>query len=191
MRILPLLFVLLLVWAPAAGQPVAHGKGLVVSQEGQASQVGVQILREGGNAMDAAVATAFALAVTHPMAGNLGGGGFLLFRRADGKSEFIDFREKAPSTSHPGMFLKDGSYDEALHHFSYRAIGVPGTVRGLHMAWKRQGRLPWKRLVAPAVRLAREGFAVSATLSASLKEFRPELRKNPAPPTHFRPPGHP
>jgi len=179
-NLLQTLVALLLTWVSVVGQPAEVAKGLVVSQEGLASQVGAQVLREGGNAMDAAVATAFALAVTHPMAGNLGGGGFLLFRRADGKSEFIDFREMAPSSAHPRMFLKDGSYDEALHHFSYRAIGVPGTVAGLHVAWKRQGRLPWKRLVAPAARLAREGFPVSATLSASLKEFLPEFRKNPA-----------
>lgn len=155
-------------------------KGMVVSQERQASEVGAQVLREGGTAMDAAVATAFALAVTHPIAGNLGGGGFLLQVAPGGKADFYDFREQAPRKATPQMWLVNGQYDRARHHDSWLSVGVPGTVAGLHLAWKAHGKLPWARLVAPAVKLAREGFVVSPTLAASLQEFLPEFRKQPA-----------
>lgn len=154
------------------------GGGMVVSQERIASRAGAQVLAEGGTAVDAAVATAFALAVTHPIAGNIGGGGFLLHRSAEGKAEVFDFRETAPAGAHPAMFLKAGRYDEALHHDSLASVGVPGTVAGLHEAWKRRGRMPWPRLLEPAIRLAREGFPVSPTLAASLESFLPEFRKH-------------
>lgn len=151
-------------------------RGMVVSQERNASEVGAAVLREGGTAVDAAVATAFALAVTHPIAGNIGGGGFLLVRKADGTAEVLDFREVAPAAAHPEMWLRNGTYDPTLHHDSLHAVGVPGTVAGLHLAWKRHGRLPWKRLLKPAILLAEEGFAVSPTLAASLAEFLPQFR---------------
>ena len=109
---------------------------MVVSQEAIASKIGVDVLRAGGNAIDAAVATAFALAVVHPTAGNIGGGGFIVFRPAAGEPAAYDFREMAPAAATPTMFLTDGKYDPAKHHDSYLSVGVPGTVAGLHLAWK-------------------------------------------------------
>jgi gamma-glutamyltranspeptidase/glutathione hydrolase len=153
---------------------------MVVSQHFIASQVGAEVLWDGGNAVDAAVATAFALAVTHPTAGNLGGGGFLLYRPATGEPVAYDFREMAPAGSSPTMWLKDGKYDPVRHHESHLAVGVPGTVAGLHMAWKEQGKLPWRRLVEPAVELAREGFVVTDVLARSLREVLPDMKKYPA-----------
>ena len=158
-----------------AGGPWVSGGGMVVAQERLAAEVGAQVLREGGTAVDAAVATAFALAVTHPLAGNLGGGGFLLHRPAKGQPDFLDFREQAPAAAHPRMFLKDGVYDAKLHHDSLLAVGVPGSVAGLHEAWKRHGRLPWARLLQPAVALARKGFPVTPTLAASLARVLPKM----------------
>ncbi len=153
-------------------------RGVVVSQERLASEAGAQVLREGGTAVDAAVATAFALAVVHPAAGNLGGGGFLLSRPTTGQPSFIDFRETAPAAAHPRMWLKDGIYDEQQHHETLASVGVPGTVAGLHKAWTREGRLPWRRLLRPAIRLAREGFVLSENQAASLAKQLPEFRKH-------------
>jgi gamma-glutamyltranspeptidase/glutathione hydrolase len=169
---------LLLVGALSAGAPPLVVGGVVVSQERLASEVGAQALREGGSAVDAAVATAFALAVVHPAAGNLGGGGFLLSRPAVGPPSFMDFREAAPAVADSRMWLKRGVYDEERHHRSLASVGVPGTVAGLHEAWKREGRLPWARLLRPAIRLAREGFVVSENQAASLAEQLPEFRKH-------------
>lgn len=154
-------------------------KGMVVSQERLASEAGAQVLREGGTAVDAAVATAFALAVTHPIAGNIGGGGFLLQVGLDGRADVYDFREQAPRKATPQMFLVDGAYSSERHHDSWLAVGVPGTVAGLHQAWKAHGKLPWARLVAPAVKLAREGVEVTPTLAASLEKFLSDFRKQP------------
>src|SRR2546426_3260021 len=164
----------------AGSQPVRARNGMVSSQNFIASQVGVEVLWDGGNAVDAAVATAFALAVTHPSAGNIGGGGFLIYRPPTGPPVAYDFRETAPAGSSPTMFLKDGSYDEDRHHNSHLSVGVPGTVAGLHMAWKAHGKLPWRRLVAPAVTLARDGIMVTAGLAGSLKEVLPEMKKHRA-----------
>ena len=166
--------------ASATSVPARARNGMVASQNFVASQVGVEVLWEGGNAVDAAVATAFALAVTHPTAGNIGGGGFLLYRPPSGKPVAYDFRETAPAASSPTMFLKDGRYDEDLHHNSHLSVGVPGTVAGLHMAWKAHGKLPWRRLLAPAVSLARDGIMVTDGLARSLKEVLPEMKKYPA-----------
>lgn len=164
----------------AATQPVRARRGMVVSQNQVASRVGARVLEEGGNAVDAAVATAFALAVIHPTAGNIGGGGFLLFRPAQGDPVAFDFREAAPKAATPDMFLRDGLYDRVVHHDGYLSIGVPGTVAGLHLAWKQRGRLPWKRLVGPAIALARDGFVVTPGLSSSLKSVLPQMNKYPA-----------
>ena len=154
---------------------------MVVSQSALASEVGVRALHDGGSAVDAAVATAFALAVTHPSAGNIGGGGFLLLRTADGQAQAYDFREKAPAAATPTMFLdEDGDYDADRHHNRHLSVGVPGTVAGLHLAWKDQGKLPWRRLVEPAIALARDGFVLSDGLARSLKENLPQFRKYPA-----------
>src|SRR6185369_7187846 len=124
--------------------------------------------------------TAFVLAVTHPTAGNIGGGGFIVYRPAVGAAVTYDFREKAPAKASPTMWMKDGQYSNDLHHNSHLAVGVPGTVAGLHLAWKEQGRLPWKRLVDPAITLARDGFPVSEALSRSLKNVQRTMQKYPA-----------
>jgi gamma-glutamyltranspeptidase/glutathione hydrolase len=153
---------------------------MVVSQNAIASQVGMEVLMAGGNSVDAAVATAFALAVVHPTAGNLGGGGFLLVRMAAGGAAVYDFREQAPAAAAPTMFLRDGKYSYELHHDSAVAVGVPGTVAGLHHAWTDMGRMPWRELLAPAVSLAREGFMVTDGLARSLREVLPQMKRYPA-----------
>jgi gamma-glutamyltranspeptidase/glutathione hydrolase len=164
----------------AGSAPIRAKRGMVVSQSDIASQIGFEVIRGGGNAVDAAVATAFAMAVTHPTAGNIGGGGFLVFRSAKGEATTFDFREAAPAGSHPEMWLVDGKYDSQLHHNSHRAVGVPGTVAGLHLAWKTLGSKPWKELVDPAVRLARDGFELSDGLARSLERTLSSFKRYPA-----------
>jgi len=115
----------------------------------------------------------------HPTAGNIGGGGLLLFRPVAGSPVAWDFREMAPAKATPTMFLKDGKYDATLHHNSHLSVGVPGTVAGLHAAWKEHGKLPWKRLVEPAVGLARDGFPVSHALSRSLRSVSKSMQPYP------------
>ncbi|MEO8358895.1 MAG: gamma-glutamyltransferase [Vicinamibacteria bacterium] len=165
-----------------AAQPVRAKNGMVASQSFIASQVGADVLWDGGNAIDATIATAFALAVVHPTAGNLGGGGFMVIRLANGTTTTFDFRETAPAAAKPEMFLKDGKYDATLHHNSHVAVGVPGTVAGLYMAWQNLGsqRVPWRRLVDPAITLAREGFIITDGLARSLKSALPRFQKYPA-----------
>lgn len=177
--------------AGAGSVPFRAAHGMVVSQSDIASEVGWRVLRDGGNAIDAAVATAFALAVTHPTAGNIGGGGFLVYRAASGHATTFDFRETAPAGSHPEMWLVDGQYDFDLHHNSHRAVGVPGTVAGLHLAWRTHGSRPWRDLVLPAVALARDGFEVSHGLARSLERMIPEFRKYPASLAQFTRNGEP
>ena len=164
----------------AASVPVRAKNAMVASQNAIASQVGMEVLLGGGNAVDAAVATAFALAVVHPEAGNIGGGGFLLLRQKTGASAVYDFREQAPAAAAPTMFLVNGRYDRERHHQSPVAVGVPGTVAGLHVAWNDAGRLPWKQLLVPAIALAREGFMVSDGLARSLRAELPRMRRYPA-----------
>jgi gamma-glutamyltranspeptidase / glutathione hydrolase len=164
----------------AGSAPVRAKQGLVITQSDIASQIGFQVIRDGGNAVDAAVATALAMTVTHPTAGNIGGGGFLVFRSATGEATTFDFREAAPAGSHPEMWLVNGKYDAQLHHNSHRAVGVPGTVAGLHLAWKTLGSKPWKDLVLPAVKLARDGFELSDGLARSLARTLPSFKKYPA-----------
>src|SRR3954447_19195231 len=166
--------------AGASSVPIRAQKGMVASQNAIASRIGADAIAAGGTAVDAAVATAFALAVTHPSAGNIGGGGFIVYRPASGAAVTYDFREKAPAKASPTMWMKDGAYDNELHHSSHLAVGVPGTVAGLHLAWKEQGKLPWKRLVDPAIALARDGFAVSEGLARSLKNVQRSMQKYPA-----------
>lgn len=142
--------------------------GMVASSSGLASAVGVDILKKGGNAVDASVATAFALAVTHPSAGNIGGGGFLVFMDSTGFATTIDFREKAPLKATANMFLtEDGALpngtnlygeDSSINHVGLKSVGVPGTVAGLFLAHQKYGKLPWKELVQPAIDLAGHGF---------------------------------
>ena len=136
--------------------------GMVVSSNILASQVGIDILKKGGNAIDASVATAFALAVTHPKAGNIGGGGFLVFMNAAGEATTIDFREKAPIVAFANMFLDSTSkLFKGINHNSLKTVGVPGTVAGLYMAHQKYGKLPWKELVQPSIDLAKNGFVMS------------------------------
>ena len=175
----------------ANAQPVKARHGMVVSAEPQATAVGRDVLRAGGSAIDAAVATAFALAVTHPRAGNLGGGGFIVYRPALGTPVAYDFRETAPARASSEMFLVDGAYDVERHHDSHLAVGVPGTVAGLHLAWSEHGRLPWRRLVEPAIDLARDGFIVSHSLADSLAAALPQMARHRASMSQFSNDGEP
>ena len=147
--------------------------GMVVSDHKLASEVGTEILKKGGNAIDASVATAFALAVTHPQAGNIGGGGFLVFMSSTGKSTTIDFREKAPLKATPDMFLdENGQLINGSNHNGLKSVGVPGTVAGLYLAHQKYGKLPWKELVQPSIDLAQNGFELSYTLANHAKRYR-------------------
>jgi len=163
-----------------SSEPLRATHGMVVSQEATASSIGVDVLRAGGTAIDAAVATAFALAVVHPAAGNIGGGGFIVYRPSSGEPAAYDFREMAPAAATPTMFLTNGKYDSAKHHESHLSVGVPGTVAGLHLAWKEHGKLPWERLVQPAIVLARDGFPLTESLAASLARVLPSMTRYPA-----------
>ncbi|HEY6551745.1 MAG TPA: gamma-glutamyltransferase, partial [Vicinamibacteria bacterium] len=192
----PLCTLALVAFAPAlavsdTSHPLRSPAGMVVSQSALASRVGSEVLQAGGSAVDAAVATAFALAVTHPAAGNVGGGGFLLYRPAQGEPAAYDFREKAPAAATATMFLRDGAYDGKLHHESHLSVGVPGTVAGLHLAWKENGKLPWRRLVEPAIALARDGFTVTDGLARSLEGVLPALLGHPASRAQFSRDGAP
>ncbi len=154
-----------------AAEPVSFANAAVVSVDPIASNTGIQILKKGGNAVDAAVATGLALAVTWPGAGNLGGGGFMVIYLAGrGEAAAIDYREKAPEKSTPRMFLNEaGNVDPKKAGTGYLVIGVPGTVRGFWEASKRYGKLDWKTLVEPALKLARDGFVVDEVLARSLQ----------------------
>ncbi|TVR58127.1 MAG: gamma-glutamyltransferase [Candidatus Competibacteraceae bacterium] len=162
--------------------PVLAGKGLVVSQDALASQVGLMVLRQGGHAVDAAVAVGFALAVTLPQAGNLGGGGFLLVHdAAKEQSEAIDFRETAPAAVDRDFYLNErGDVDATRIRFHHQAAGVPGTVAGLALAHQRHGRLPWRQLIEPAIRLAETGIPVDVELAQSLRRARARMAPWPA-----------
>ncbi len=164
---------------------------MVVAAEAQAVNAGLQVLKDGGNAVDAAVATAFVLAVTYPAAGNIGGGGFLVFRPNSGDPVTYDFREVAPGASRPDMFLVNGKYDPDLHHHSHVAVGVPGTVAGLHLAWSDGGRLSWARLVRPAIELAQDGFAIPRHLADSLASVLGQMSRYAAARTQFSKDGKP
>ena len=153
----------------AAGEPVRARRAMVVSAEDHATMAGLRILRKGGNAVDAAITVGFVLAVTHPVAGNIGGGGFMLIRFADGRSTFIDFRERAPAAATRDMFVGDDGKPTNDSVVGYRAVAVPGTVRGFDLARKKYGTRPWAKLVTPAARLARKGFPVSQGLADSLR----------------------
>jgi gamma-glutamyltranspeptidase / glutathione hydrolase len=156
------------IWAQV-GWNKAYENGLVVSAEGVASEVGRHILQQGGNAVDAAIAVQFALAVTLPRAGNLGGGGFMVVHMADGTVASLDFRERAPGLAHRDMYLDSGgNYLSDLSKTGALAVGVPGTVDGMVKAHARFGSLPWADLVAPAIALAREGYALSYSQASSL-----------------------
>ncbi len=146
----------------ASAGPVRAPHAMVVSIHELASQAGLEVLKAGGNAVDAAVATGFALAVVHPQAGNLGGGGFMLLRLADGTSHFLDYREKAPAVARKGMYLDSkGNVIENASLVGYKAAAVPGSVAGMAYAQKKWGKLPLARVMAPAIHLAKDGFALT------------------------------
>ncbi len=166
----------------AGDKGVASTTGLVVSVQAIASDAGASILHQGGNAVDAAVATAFALAVTHASAGNIGGGGFMIVRKPSGQTTVIDFRERAPLKATRDMYLDaGGKINRSLTAAGYLAPGVPGTVRGMELAHKKFGRLPWKDVLMPAVKLAEEGFPLSEALARSLnRELEGRMKPFPA-----------
>jgi gamma-glutamyltranspeptidase/glutathione hydrolase len=182
---LVLIWALLIVNVPAAPrEPVRARHGMVSSTNEVASRVGVDIMKRGGNAVDAAIAVAFALAVTHPAAGNLGGGGFMMIRLKNGTTTTIDYREMAPAAAHRDVYLdKNGNLieGEGGSLVGYRAAGVPGTVRGMELALKKygSGKLSWAQLIEPARRLAGAGFSVTYSLALSLENSHEYLSKYP------------
>src|SRR5882724_851503 len=166
---------------PWPQQAVRGAHGMVATDETLGSQVGVDILKRGGNAVDAAVAVAFALAVVEPAAGNIGGGGFMLIRLADGKTTFFDYREVAPGKATRDMYIgKDGKLDEEASVIGYKSVAVPGTVAGLELVLKNYGTMKLADVMAPAIRLAEVGFGVSAKLAHELEHQRLGLEKFPA-----------
>jgi gamma-glutamyltranspeptidase/glutathione hydrolase len=183
----------------AAGVPLRSGEdlgvpskdGLVVCVSSPSCDAGVAVLAAGGNAVDAAVATAFALAVTHPSAGNIGGGGFMIVRTPSGEVATFDYREKAPLKSTRTMYVgADGKVDRGLTAAGYLAPGVPGTVRGLELAHKRFGKLPWNQVVMPAVGLAEGGFPLSDALARALnREVQGSMARFPASVSAYGKPG--
>ena len=154
----------------ATREPVRAPRAMVVSADALATEAGIAVLKDGGNAIDAAVAVGFALAVTHPRAGNIGGGGFMLIRFADGRSTFIDFRERAPSAASRDMYLDAKGNPTQDSVVGYRAAGVPGTVRGFALARRKYGTQPWNELVEPAIRLVEGGFPVSYERAIDFRE---------------------
>ncbi|MGH9594958.1 MAG: gamma-glutamyltransferase, partial [Bryobacteraceae bacterium] len=170
--VLVLALVLLLCPLAGAHQPVRTRHAMVVAQEPLAAEAGVKILQQGGNAVDAAVAVGFALAATHPFAGNLGGGGFMLIRFANGRSTFIDFRERAPEKASRSMYLDAAGNATRDSVEGWRSSGVPGTVRGFELAETKYGSRKWADVLAPAIALASRGFPVSYGFAESLKGAR-------------------
>jgi gamma-glutamyltranspeptidase/glutathione hydrolase len=165
----------------ASERPVAAEKGMVASAQHLATEVGVNILRRGGNAIDAAVAVAYALAVVYPAAGNLGGGGFMTIWFSDGRKTFLDFREKAPRAASRDMYLdKDGNVIKGLTTAGWLAVGVPGTVAGLEYARKKYGTMARAALIGPAIKLAGDGFALEQGDVDMLVSATADLRKFPA-----------
>ena len=161
-------------------KPVAAQHGMVVSSESYASEAGLEVLREGGNAVDAAVTVGFVLAVTYPFAGNIGGGGFMLIRRANGESIVVDYREEAPGAATSTMYLnRKGQVIPSASTVGALSAGVPGTVAGLALAEQRYGKLGLAPVLAPAIRLARDGFPVSYWLSEDLRRHQKLLSKVP------------
>lgn len=168
--------------ANAASQaPVAAANGMVVSAQHLATKAGVDVLKDGGNAVDAAVAVGYALAVVYPAAGNLGGGGFMTIQFADGRKTFLDFREKAPLAATANMYLdKDGNVVKGASTHGHLAVGVPGTVSGLEMARAKYGTMPRAALIAPAVRYAQDGFVLDQGDVDMLVTATADFRKDPA-----------
>ncbi|MER9016451.1 gamma-glutamyltransferase [Mesorhizobium sp. M0898] len=177
---LTLTFVPFLAYA-ASPQPAKGELGMVVTAQHLASEVGVEVLKRGGNAVDAAVAVGYALAVVYPTAGNIGGGGFMTIRFKDGRSTFLDFRERAPLAATKTMYLdKDGKPVKGASLDGYLAVGVPGSVAGFEMAREKYGTLSRQDLLAPAIRFAKEGFVLEQGDAASLQGGAERLARDPA-----------
>src|SRR5690606_25103624 len=164
-------------------QPIssAYDNGAVVTAHPLASKVGVDILKKGGNAVDAAIAVKFALAVVYPNAGNLGGGGFMVYRSNTGEVASLDFREKAPAAAFKDMYLdKDGNPITDLSLYGQLAAGVPGAVAGMDEAFKKYASLPWKDLVAPAIALAEKGFPITKQQAGEFNNYKARfIQHNP------------
>jgi gamma-glutamyltranspeptidase / glutathione hydrolase len=159
-------------------QAVRGSHGMVATDEELGSDAGVEILKRGGNAVDASVAVAFALAVVEPAAGNIGGGGFMLIRLTNGKTTFLDYREVAPGKATRDMYIgKDGKLDEEASVIGYRSVAVPGTVAGLALALKSYGSMKLADVMAPAIRLAENGFPVNKRLAHEFEQERPVLQR--------------
>ena len=179
-----------LAWA-ADPAPVASRKGMVVTAEHLASDIGADILRQGGNAVDAAVAVGYALAVVYPEAGNLGGGGFMTIRLADGRTTFLDYREKAPLAATANMFLDpQGNVVPGLSTDSWLSVGVPGSPAGLELARVKYGTLPRATLMAPAIKLAHDGFVLTQSDAGIFEIATPGLKKDPVAAAIFLRDGH-
>lgn len=172
---------------PREAEPTSWAEnGMVVSAHVEASRAGVEVLRKGGNAVDAAVATGFALAVVFPVAGNVGGGGFMVIRHSDGTATTIDFREKAPAAASRDMYLNEsGEVQPELSQRGHLASGVPGTVAGLYLAHQRYGKLPWKEVLEPAIRLAEDGFTLSHNQANRFNSYRNRFLAYPGTARYF------
>jgi gamma-glutamyltranspeptidase/glutathione hydrolase len=192
---LRLVAALLLIAGPALAYdpaPVPARHGMVVSAHALASAAGIEMLEQGGNAVDAAVAVGYALAVVYPAAGNLGGGGFMMLRLADGRATFLDFREKAPQAATANMFLDaSGAVVPGRSTRTWLAVGVPGSVAGLDAARAKYGTLPRAAVLAPAIRLARQGFVLTPGDIALLSQATDDFRQDPAAAAIFLPGGRP
>ena len=165
----------------AAKAPVRAERGMVVSEHFLASEIGVQVLKNGGNAVDAAVATGLALAVVHPAAGNIGGGGFMIVFTKDGEITAFDFREKAPLAAHKRMYLDSaGKYIRDLNHEGYLSVGVPGTIAGFDLALDRFGTKPLEELIQPAITLAENGFPLTWAMADNFKARKEDWKRHPS-----------
>jgi gamma-glutamyltranspeptidase/glutathione hydrolase len=162
----------------AYGQPGQYHKGMVVCAYPDAAQAGLNVLKKGGNAVDAAVAVQFALAVTHPQAGNIGGGGFMVYRPAKGQPNTLDFREKAPAAASTNMYLDAaGNVIPDMSLYTHQASGIPGSVDGMYTAHKKYGKLKWATLVQPAINLALNGFKITKRLAVDMTRTEAEFRR--------------
>jgi gamma-glutamyltranspeptidase/glutathione hydrolase len=167
-----------------ANQPVYARNAMVVTQEPLAADIGLAVMKSGGNSVDAAVAVGFALSVTYPFAGNIGGGGFMLVRMANGQTSFIDFRERAPGKATRDMYLDASGAPSKDSLLGWRAAGVPGTVRGLEMARNMFGKtnaISWQRLLRPAIELASKGFPISHSQMNSFRAYAKQLSQADSP----------
>jgi gamma-glutamyltranspeptidase/glutathione hydrolase len=158
------------------GHHIIADSGMVISAHPQSSRIGIAVLRKGGNAVDAAVATEFALAVCYPEAGNIGGGGFMLIREADGTTDLVDYREKAPLKASENMYLDaSGNVIDGMSTGTHLASGVPGTVDGMLNIHSKYGQLSFTEVIQPAIDLARNGFPVTESQAADLNGNRKSL----------------